>query len=78
MLNAKIFQNGRSQAVRLPKEYRFTESEVIAHKVGEVLMLMPKSQADSWSTLLASLDMFSDDFMAEGRDDSRQQERELL
>ena len=39
---------------------------------------MPKSQADSWSTLLASLDMFSDDFMAEGRDDSRQQERDVL
>lgn len=78
MLTAKIFQNGRSQAVRLPKEYRFTDSEVLAHKVGDVLMLIPKSQEDSWSTLLASLDLFSEDFMANGRNDSQEQERESL
>ena len=76
MQTAKIFQNGRSQAVRLPKEYRFEGSEVIAHKVGDVVMLMPSSQKDSWSTLLASLELFSDDFMAEGRDDACRQERE--
>ena len=78
MLTAKIFQNGRSQAVRLPKEYRFTDSEVLAHKVGDALMLIPKSQEDSWGMLLASLDLFSDDFMANGRNDSPQQEREPL
>ena len=78
MLTAKIFQNGRSQAVRLPKEYRFTDSEVLAHKVGDVLMLIPKSQEDSWSTLLASLDLFSEDFMANGRNDSQEQERDSL
>lgn len=78
MLTAKIFQNGRSQAVRLPKEYRFECSEVIAHKIGDMVMLMPSTQKDSWSTLLASLDMFSDDFMTEGRDDTRPQERDAL
>lgn len=78
MQTAKIFQNGRSQAVRLPKEYRFNDSEVIAHKVGDVVMLMPISQKDSWGTLLASLGLFSEDFMENGRDDSTQQERDIL
>lgn len=78
MLTAKIFQNGRSQAVRLPKEYRFNDSEVIAHKVGDVVMLMPNSQKDSWSALLASLDLFSEDFMADGRDNSPLPERDVL
>lgn len=78
MLTAKIFQNGRSQAVRLPKEYRFTDSEVLTHKVGDVLMLFPKSQEDSWNMLITSLDLFSEDFMADGREDSRPQERDVL
>ena len=78
MQTAKIFQNGRSQAVRLPKEYRFKDSEVIAHKVGDVVMLMPSSKKDSWGTFLASLDLFSEDFMEDGRDDSTQQKRDVL
>ena len=78
MLTAKIFQNGRSQAVRLPKEYRFNDSEVLTHKVGDVLMLFPKSQEDSWNMLLTSLDLFSDDFMADGRNNPQQQERDVL
>jgi len=78
MLTAKIFQNGRSQAVRLPKEYRFNDSEVLTHKVGDVLMIFPKSQEDSWNMLLNSLDLFSDDFMADGRDNYQPQERDVL
>ena len=78
MLTAKIFQNGRSQAVRLPKEYRFNESEVLTHKIGDVLMIFPKSQEDNWNMLLTSLDLFSDDFMADGRDIPTKQERDAL
>ena len=78
MLTAKIFQNGRSQAVRLPKEYRFNESEVLTHKIGDVLMIFPKSQEDNWNMLLTSLDLFSDDFMADGRDITQPQERDVL
>ena len=40
MMTAKIFKNGRSQAVRLPKEYRFSDDEVI----GDVILLMPKEK----------------------------------
>ena len=39
MLTAKLFDNGRSQAVRLPKQYRFQQDEVLANKVGNVVML---------------------------------------
>lgn len=75
MTTAKVFENGRSQAVRLPKEYRFSDDEVLVNKVGDIIMLIPKS--DKWSGLLDSLDMFSDDFMDKGRD-MQEQEREML
>lgn len=42
MRMAKVFENGRSQAVRLPKEYRFSDEEVAVNKIGDVVMLMPK------------------------------------
>lgn len=76
MMTAKVFENGRSQAIRLPKAYRFDEKEVAVHKVGDVLMVMPKEK--SWDGLLASLDLFSDDFMTEERNQDELQERESL
>ena len=47
MMTAKLFENGRSQAVRLPKEYRFQGDEVLVNKIGDVVLLMPKG--DKWS-----------------------------
>ena len=76
MMTAKVFENGRSQAIRLPKAYRFDEKEVAVHKVGDVLMVMPKEK--SWDGLLASLDLFSDDFMTEERNQDELQERDSL
>jgi len=76
MMTAKVFENGRSQAVRLPKEFRFTEDEVAINKVGKVVILIPKS--DPWAGFLSSLDLFSDDFMADGRADDELQGREVL
>jgi antitoxin VapB len=61
MDTAKLFMNGRSQAVRLPKEYRFEGSEVYIRKVGPTVILIPYHEP--WQTLKQSLDMFSDDFM---------------
>jgi antitoxin VapB len=60
---AKIFQTGQSQAVRLPKEFRFKDDQVFIKKVGNVVVLIPKS--NSWNSLVNSLNKFSDDFMAE-------------
>lgn len=76
MNTAKIFENGRSQAVRLPKEYRFHEDEVFVNKIGDVVILVPKSV--KWSGLKTGLEMFSDDYMADGRDSQPRQEREEL
>ncbi len=76
MMLAKIFENGRSQAVRLPKEYRFNDEEVAINKVGNVVILMPKES--KWSGFLDSLNLFSEDFMEEGRGQSNAQEREPL
>lgn len=76
MTTAKIFENGRSQAVRLPKEYRFSEDEVFVNKIGEIVMLIPKSL--KWNGLLNGMNMFSDDFMANGREEQPEQEREEL
>ena len=42
MQTARIFTNGNSQAVRLPKEYRFNDDEVIIKKVGGAVLLIPK------------------------------------
>ena len=63
MDTAKIFQNGKSQAIRLPKEYRFCGTKVYLKRIGNAVVLLPEQ--DSWQTLLESLDQFSDDFMAD-------------
>ncbi len=61
MQTAKIFNNGRSQAVRLPKDFRFSGSDVFIKKIGKLVVLLPKD--DPWSVLVNSLDQFTDDFM---------------
>lgn len=63
MKTAKIFKNGQSQAVRLPKEFRFDDTEVFIKKIGHVVYLIPRS--DSWDVLFGSLKKFSKDFMSE-------------
>jgi len=63
MDTARIFQNGQSQSIRLPKEYRFRGDRVYLKRMGNAVFLLP--EYDSWQTLVESLSMFSDDFMAE-------------
>lgn len=76
MTTAKIFENGGSQAVRLPKEYRFAGKEVLINRVGDIVLLMP--QTDSWDSFVKALDLFTDDYMAEGRPAQGMQKRESL
>jgi antitoxin VapB len=63
MRTAKLFHNGQSQAVRLPKEFRFEDDYVFIKKSGNAVILIPAK--NSWDSLLGSLDMFSADFMTE-------------
>ena len=73
MKTAKLFQNGQSQAVRLPKEFRFDGDHVFIKKSGNVVMLIPAK--GSWEALMKSLDKFSPDFMSE-RKQPKTQKRE--
>ncbi len=61
MNTAKLFKNGKSQAVRLPKQFKFMGSEVYIKRIGRNVILIPKD--DPWESLISSLDDFSDDFM---------------
>ena len=76
MMTARLFENGRSQAVRLPKECRFDGDEVVINKIGDAVILLPKN--NKWAGFLSSLELFSDDFMSGGRVQSAVQERESL
>lgn len=61
METARLFRNGRSQAVRLPKQFRFEGDEVYVKRVGNAVVLLP--QSGSWQGLFESLELFSEDFM---------------
>lgn len=71
---AKIFQNGQSQAVRLPKEFRLAGKQVFIKRIGEVVMLIPED--NSWRSLTDSLNLFSDDFMTTRKQPRTEQKRE--
>lgn len=75
MDTARLFQNGKSQAVRLPKAYRFNGTMVYIKKVGNAVVLIP--EYDSWRSLIESLEHFSDDYMAE-RDQPEMQDRDAM
>jgi antitoxin VapB len=76
MQRAKLFQNGRSQAVRLPKEFKFNGEDVYIQKHGDAVILIPHEKA--WEVFLEGLNGFSQDFMESGRDQGNNQTRESL
>ena len=61
MNTAKLFTNGRSQAVRLPKEFRFEGSEVMVTRLGSAVVLLAKDHG--WDVLFEAVEGFSEDFM---------------
>jgi antitoxin VapB len=60
---AKVFMNGASQAVRLPKEFRFDADEVCVKRIGSAVLLFPKDAA--WGLMADTLGKADDDFMAQ-------------
>ncbi len=60
MMTAKLFMNGSSQAVRLPKECRLNGEEVFAQKIGNAILLVPKDKA--WETFMEGIGEFTDDY----------------
>ncbi|MCL2654427.1 MAG: antitoxin [Coriobacteriia bacterium] len=75
MMTAKLFQNGNSQAVRLPKECRFGGDEVCVRKIGDLVVLFPQDRA--WDIFMQGIDTFTDDFSVERLSDAAQ-DREAL
>jgi antitoxin VapB len=73
---AKLFKNGDSQAVRLPKEFRFAGNEVFIKRVGSTVVLLPI--AKSWDTLLKSLEKFPSDFMSRREQPQEVDQRDFL
>ncbi|QTA86385.1 type II toxin-antitoxin system antitoxin VapB [Desulfonema magnum] len=76
MLSSKVFISGNSQAVRLPKEYQVSEKELFIQKIGNTIILFPKS--NPWEAFEHSLNEFTEDFMQEGRNQPAMQERDGL
>ena len=67
MKTAKLFQNGQSQAVRLPKEFRFDGDQVYVQRMGNAVVLLPFDAP--WQALFDGLQLFTTDF-AEAADDA--------
>ncbi|PZQ47519.1 MAG: AbrB/MazE/SpoVT family DNA-binding domain-containing protein [Rhodovulum sulfidophilum] len=74
---AKVFQSGNSQAVRLPKDFRFEVDEVEVSREGDAVILRPRADTRRpWASLRAAIERgVSEDFMAEGRDQPGEQRR---
>lgn len=72
MKTAKVFQNGRSQAIRLPKEFRVETSEVYLKRAPGGFLVMTR---DPWDLFFEGVQELSDGFMAEGRQQPEVQQR---
>lgn len=76
METAKIFENGRSQAVRLPKKFRFDVDEVVVQQLGDAVLLVPKGSL--WQTFMDGLNSFTGDIFEDGRNQGTQEARDDL
>ena len=76
MATAKLFWSGRSQAVRLPKAFRFDGKEVRIRRRGDAVILEPIPE--DWAWLDALSGRFDDDFLAAINEPVEQQERPEL
>ncbi len=77
---AKVFKSGNSQAVRLPKEFRFSVEKVEVSREGHALILRPHLETKCrWSSLRSALKRgVSDDFFREGREQPEAQDHSDL
>jgi len=77
MDTAKIFINGKSQAVRLPKIYRFEGDEVFIKKTSEGVLLIPKTRS-AWNVWEKNLKKYDEPFMIDRNQPENEQDREGL
>lgn len=70
LYTTKPFMSGRSQAIRIPKELRLDDTEVVINRVGDSLMITPRDALERM--FYSGIDMLSDDFLAGGRPEETQ------
>ena len=75
MKTVKLFSTDQNQMLEIPEEYSFSEEEVIINKIGDILLITPKSRAKD--EFLAGVASFTDDYMSDGRLQPAQQEHEI-
>lgn len=76
MKTAKLFKNGQSQAVRLPREFRFDGNSVYIQRIGRQVVLTPREE-DPWASMFEATKQFTSDFMSE-RDQGEQSPRKSI
>lgn len=76
MKQAKLFMNGQSQAVRLPKEFRMPGNAVYIKRFGNAIILLPID--NPWGNLINSLSHFTDDFMVDRNQPATQERKEIF
>ena len=73
MIIAKVFQNGGSQAIRLPKEFRVDSEEVYLKRTRDGFLVIPR---DPWELFFEGVEELSDHFMGGGRAQPEVENRE--
>jgi antitoxin VapB len=73
---AKVFRNGASQAVRLPREFRFAVKEVCIKRIGSAVLLFPKNKG--WDLMSDAISKMDDDFLANRAQPTRPGKRKKL
>lgn len=73
---ADVLYTGSTQTVNIPAQYHIDSSQVYVNRIGDVIMLIPTDKAKEF--FLSSFDMFSDDFMEDGRTEEIESTREPL
>jgi len=76
MSMARTYTTGRSQAIRIPKEYRLPDEDIFINRVGNTITLTPVSKLRE--SFVQGLQMFTDDFMEDGRPPQIESKRDTL
>ena len=74
MLATRVFQNGNSQAIRIPQEFRTDKKDYLINKIAEVYIVFPKD--DPWAQARSIVGTFPEDFMSDRSQPLQPDERE--
>lgn len=76
MNTTTVFKSGNSQAVRIPRKYRFKDNEIAISKIGDSVILFPKNT--KWANFMMGTDLFEDDFNLDNRNNLKYDNRENI